>query len=310
MTNYAQAIDDHYGQADLGASILAALERAGKDVNALTRDDIASFDEFHIRGRKATRELAHLADLKPGMKVLDIGCGIGGAARTLADESGCHVTGIDLVQEYCRTAQMLSERVGANSRVTFRHGDVMNMSFDRASFDAVLSQHVLMNIEDKARLFKEVRRVLQPEGRLVLYEICGGSVAPPHYPVPWASDASINFLVKSQELRQMLDKAGFEELTWRDVTAPTVDWFRAMAAAVAARPADTPPPLGLHLLMGSNAAEKVANLRRNLEEERSRVVQGVLRPIPESCPSAFSTQIAVGTGFKESRGGHFSLEGR
>jgi ubiquinone/menaquinone biosynthesis C-methylase UbiE len=278
MTTFSQAINNHYGQADLGVTILTALQRAGKNVNALTRDDIASFDEFHIRGRKATQELARLADLKAGTKVLDLGCGIGGTARTLATEFGCQVTGIDLVDTYIQTAEMLNLRIGLNDdRITFQHGSVLAMPFDNASFEAALSLHLTMNIQDKTQLVQEVRRVLRPEGRFALYEICAGSVSTPHFPVPWAGDSSINFLVEPKELRQMVNEAGFKELVWEDVTAATLEWFQAMKASRAARPADAPPPLGLNLIMGATTAEKIGNLRRNLEEDRVRVIQGVFQ---------------------------------
>ena len=277
MKTYTQSINDHYGDAELRSRILTSLEKAGKDVHALKREDIARFDEFHIRGREATRELAQLADLREDAKVLDLGCGLGGAARTLAYEFGSEVTGIDLVEDYIQTAQMLSDRMGKNGRITFRHGNVLDIPFDEASFDVVWSQHVTMNIEDKTRMFAEVRRVLRPNGRIAIFEICAGPTAPPHFPVPWASDAAINFLAEPAELRQMLVNSGFKELTWRDVSASSLEWFLAMIAATKARPVDAPPPLGLNVLMGGTTAEKITNLRRNLEEDRIRVVQGVFQ---------------------------------
>ena len=79
MSDYAQAINQHYGQAELSAKILTALREAGKDLAALTRDDLAPFDEHHRGGREATRELAHLVGLRAGMHVLDVGSGFGGA---------------------------------------------------------------------------------------------------------------------------------------------------------------------------------------------------------------------------------------
>ena len=82
MSDYAHAINQHYGQAELCAKILAALRAAGKDLDALTRDDLASFDELHDGGREGTRELARLAGLRAGMHVLDMGSGLGGPART------------------------------------------------------------------------------------------------------------------------------------------------------------------------------------------------------------------------------------
>jgi SAM-dependent methyltransferase len=272
----AKAINDYYGKTDLGLTILAALEKAGKDINALTRDDIASFDEFHIGGREVTRELAHLADLQADTSVLDLGCGIGGAARTLASEFGCEVTGIDLVEEYYRTAQILSTRVGQDDKTTFQHGDATDVPFADDTFDVVWLQHMAMNIDDKPRLFNEVRRVLRPTGRLALYEICAGSVNPPHFPVPWAGDSSINSLVQPQQLRQLLRDAGFNEVEWRDVTPASLEWFQKVLTNMRARPADAPPPLGLNLLMGATTGQKAVNSTRNMEEDRIRIIQGVL----------------------------------
>ncbi len=277
MNVYAKSINDHYSQAGLGEKILAAYERAGKNVHTLTRDDLSSFDEFHIGGREATRELARLAGLQAGMKVLDLGSGVGGPARTLAAEFGCEVVGLDIVEDYCLAAEMLTARVGLSDSVTFRHGDVMNMPFGEASLDVVWSQHTMMNIADKARLFDEIRRVLRPQGRLALHEVCEGPISAPHFPVPWASDPAISFLVTPEELRHMLGHAGFAELVWKDVTAPSLAWFRQMIANMAARSKDAPQPLGLNLLMGERTAEKAANVVRNLEEDRIRVVEGVLK---------------------------------
>jgi SAM-dependent methyltransferase len=276
MKTYTTLINDHYGHVNLGENILTAYERAGKDIHSLTRDDISSFDEFHIRGRDASRELAHLVDLRAGEKVLDIGSGVGGPARTLAGEFGCEVVGLDLVEEYCRTADMLTARVGLSDRVTFRQGDVLDMPFDDGSFDVVWSQHVTMNIENKMRMFREVRRVLRPGGRFVLYEICEGSASTIYFPVPWANDSTISFLVTTGELQQMLGDSGFTELVWKDISMISLEWFQGMVAAVAAMPKDK-PALGLNLLMGKTTPEKAKNLTRNLEEDRVRVVQAVLK---------------------------------
>jgi SAM-dependent methyltransferase len=275
MTTYLQAINDHYGDLELRPRILTSLKNAGKDVNAIVREDVDKFDEFHIRGREATRELAELTGNLEGAKVIDLGCGLGGPARTLAYEFGSEVTGIDLVDEYIRAAQMLSDRLGKNGQITFRQGNVLDIPFEDASFDVVWVQHVSMNIEDKGLMFAEARRVLRPNGRLAIYEICAGSDGPPHFPVPWAGDPSINFLATPAELRRTVVDAGFSDIVWRDVTLPSLEWFLAMIAASQARPADAPPPLGLNVLMGETTPEKIKNLKRNLEENRVRVVQGV-----------------------------------
>jgi len=274
MKEYEQSIIDHYGQADLNAHILEAYERAGKRITLY--GDTASFDEFHIRGREATRELAKLADLSEGMKVLDLGCGVGGPVRTLAAEFGCRVWGIDLVAEYCRCASMLAEQVGLSEMVTFRQADMTDLPFEDGDFDAAWTEHTIMNIEDKAKLFAEIRRVLRPNGTFALYEICSGSASPPFFPLPWASDQSISFLFDQDALRETLREAGFEELIWRDVTELSLKWFHGVIAAIKPRKDDS-PRLGLNLLMGKTAADKSKNIIRNLKEDRIRVVQGVFR---------------------------------
>src|SRR5262245_20227270 len=119
MRTHSDALNQHYAPTDICARILGRLRQAGKDLTRLSRDDLAAFDEFHSGGRESTRELARLAGLRRGMRVLDIGSGVGGPARTLATEFGCRVIGIDLAAEYCRAAQMLTEMVGIGEGIAF-----------------------------------------------------------------------------------------------------------------------------------------------------------------------------------------------
>ena len=273
-TAHEAALNEHYGVSDLGDEILDALEAAGKDVDALTRDDIASFDEFHIRGLEATREVADLAEVEDHSRVLDVGCGIGGPARTLASEFGCDVVGLDIVEEYCRAATLFTDRVGLTDDVRFQHGNALDLPFEDEEFDVVWFEHTLLNIEAKGVTFEEASRVLRPGGTLALYEICAGPGGEPVFPVPWASDASLSYLDPPERLREIILDRGFDEVAWRDVTGPSLEWFRNVVESMQSRPADAPPPLGLNLLMGAETPTKAANVVRNLEEDRITVVQG------------------------------------
>jgi SAM-dependent methyltransferase len=276
MASYRQKMGQHYGTTDLTGRILTALEQAGKDPGLITREDLAAVAEFHIRGRDATRELAALADLREGWKVLDVGCGIGGAARTLAAEFGCRVLGVDIVREYIRTAQDLTELLGLAGGVAFRHGDFLSGGFDPESFDVVWVQHVLMNVEDKPRFFAVAFETLRGGGRLALHEVCAGSGGPLHFPVPWAGDPSISFLVTPEALRRQAAQGGFGEVAWQDITETSIRSIRATLAALAARPPEAPPPVALNLLMGETARDKLLSMGRNLEEGRIRVVLAVV----------------------------------
>ena len=267
----AGAIERNYGRSGLIARTLAALDAAGLDPESLDRNTLQPLDEFHIRGRAATRELAALAGLSSGDQVVDVGCGVGGPARTLAAETGCRVTGLDLMPEYCELAQLLNAGTGLADRVTVRHGSALAMPFDDGAFDAAWMQHVSMNIEDKARLYREIRRVLRSGGVLALNEVYAGPGGARRYPVPWAADAAIDFLVPQEEARRAMAAAGLREAEWVDVTEKSTEWFQGVLGG---RRSGPPPALGLHLLV-SDFPARAANVLRNLEEGRITVAMGV-----------------------------------
>src|SRR5258706_5187293 len=93
------AVERHYTRGDLLDRILGALAATGKDPDALVAADLSPVDEFHTRGRDATDELATLAGIAAGQKVLDVGCGIGGPAPHLAQRYGCHVHRLHLTAQ-------------------------------------------------------------------------------------------------------------------------------------------------------------------------------------------------------------------
>ena len=186
-------IQQHYTRPDLGDTILSALAATGKDLDHLTLEDLAPVDEFHVRGRQATIELAQQLPLDADTHVLDVGSGLGGASRYLALTYGCRVTGLDLTEAYCRVAQILADRLGLGSRVTYHHGSAVTMPFDDASFDVIWTQHAAMNIADKSTLYGEIRRVLRPGGVFACYDILAGPGGTPHFPVPWAREPSFSF---------------------------------------------------------------------------------------------------------------------
>src|SRR5215813_3523454 len=212
MSDYAHAINRIYGQAELGAKILTALREAGKDLETLTRDDLASFDEQHGGGREATRELARLTGLRAGMYVLDVGSGLGGPARTLAAEFGCQVVGIDLTEAFCEVATMLTAQVGLTHKVKFEHGGALKMPFEDATFDVVWTQFAGMNIQDKGSLYAEIRRVLKPGGRLALHEVMAGARRDLHFPVLWANDPILSFLRPPEQIQELLADNGFHKV--------------------------------------------------------------------------------------------------
>lgn len=267
-------VQAHYGQPDLGNRILSALQDAGKDIEHLTPEDLAPVDAFHIRGRAATLEMAQAAGIDASMRVLDVGSGIGGTSRCLAREFGCHVTGIDLTDEYCRAAALLSGRVGLAGLVDYRQGDATRLPFADASFDVVWSEHAAMNIPDKAALYREMYRVLKPGGTLAIHDILAGPAGPVLFPVPWARTEASSFLVTPAALRALLEQSGFTITSWSDKTEAARTWFASLAEKIRR---EGLPKLGFHVLLGEDFRAMAQNQRRNLEEQRIALAQVLAR---------------------------------
>lgn len=205
MDRYADSLNAHYGRSGLLAAIEQGLAAAGK-TGALTIDDLAPVDQFHSRGRDATLELVELAGLEPGMRVLDVGGGIGGAARLLAHANRCRVTVVDLTEEFCRVGAALTARAGLTPLVEFRHGNALDLPFPDASFDVVLSTFGVMFTPNQEKAATEMLRVVRQGGRIALacwtpesfigqlFKTIGAHVPPPpglRSPALWGSEARL-----------------------------------------------------------------------------------------------------------------------
>lgn len=273
MNSLDSNIQEHYGRQGLYEAILEALTAAGKDINQLKPEDLAPIDEFHIRGREATRELASQVQLNSKHKVLDVGSGVGGASRFLALEYGCRVTGLDLSEEYCRVAQSLANRLGLNSLVTYQQGSALDMPFEDNSFDIVWTQHATMNIADKPRLYSEIARVLRPNGYFTMYDVLAGPVTPLYYPVPWARDSSISFLTTPDGTRELLEATGLHILGWRNTSEIGREWFKKVAAKMQQQSETL--KLGFHILLGPDFRVMAQNQVLNLNENRIVLIECV-----------------------------------
>ncbi len=269
MTDTLTKVREHYSATGLTGRIKSALGAIASEEQTLTVAQLAALDQFHTRGILATAELANAAEIAPSTRVLDLGCGVGGPARYLAATFRCEVMGVDLSADFIDAATYLTARCGLTGRVTFQTGDALHLPFEDAAFDTVFLQHVAMNIQDRAALYAEMRRILTASGRFVTYDVVlrdGAAL----YPTPWARDASTSFLLSEAETRTALEQAGFKSIFWRDDTRIALDWFQAMIAAG--------PPSGpnLGVVMGPDFPIMIGNLARNLRENRLGVLSAVL----------------------------------
>jgi SAM-dependent methyltransferase len=265
------AVRDHYqaaieDRAALLARIAAAVDRLEPPIDARK---LAPLDQFHMGGLAATAAVAERARPARGEAVLDAGSGLGGPARYLAAAFGCQVEGVDLSPDYVAIARLLTDRAGLSDRVSFSEGDLLHLPFDDARFDLVWAQHVAMNIADRAGLYRELRRVLKPGGRLVFYDPVAADDHPDlTYPVPWAQTARTSTLLTIAETSAALADAGFDAIAIDDVTEAALGW-----AAQQGLP--TQGALNAGMVLGARMAGMAANFMLNLREGRVRLGLGV-----------------------------------
>jgi ubiquinone/menaquinone biosynthesis C-methylase UbiE len=214
-------------------------------------------------------ELAEGMRLNGDSRVLDVGSGLGGTARTLAAEYGCHVTGLDLTQAFCEAATVISDWVNLGDQVAFQEGDATSPPFADDQFDAAITVHVAMNIADKQKLYEEARRVVKPDGIFAAYDILQGEGGEALFPAPWARDPSISHLATPDEMQALLSGAGFRILDVRDSTEESLDWLEARTTHMAQSGSST---ITTQILFGEDFTEMVANQLRCLRERRIRTV--------------------------------------
>lgn len=269
-------VDAHYSGRTTHDGVIAAVRAAFPPGRQLTTGDLSPLDQFHLRGEEATRQLSELVSISADSYVLDVGSGIGGPARYIATKTGCRVTGIDLSTEYCSIARTLSEILNLYDLVDFKQGDATEMPFADESFDIAITQHVVMNIEDRGRLYSEINRVLRPHGRFAMYDVFKKGDEELTYPVPWARDASLSFLRQFDETRSLLTSAGFAVSSFEDITDQSASWLFQQSQR---SPGEDRTPLGLELLMGSDFDAIRGNYARNLRAGRIGLLMAVVEKV-------------------------------
>ncbi|HWI21404.1 MAG TPA: methyltransferase domain-containing protein [Baekduia sp.] len=219
MSTVVEKMAAHFGrEAALADRVAEVLEKAGKHAGNTSVEELAGLDQWHVMGLEPTRRLAEIAQIGADDLVLDAGCGMGGPARLLAKTRGCFVHGIDMTEPYLEAADVMNDVTQMADKVSLKKGDVTAIDFDDDTFDVVWTQHAAQSIPDKAKFFSEVARVLKPGGRFVVHDLYKGAGDPVHYPAFWGEDDSIGFLVSDDEMRRLLEQAGFEVVSWEDTT--------------------------------------------------------------------------------------------
>jgi SAM-dependent methyltransferase len=223
--------------------VLAAVaRRRGPGAGRLDVEDLFDFDQDHYGGLAAVDALADRALITGASRALDVGAGLGGPARFLASRRACRVVGLELNARRVEGGARLTRRVGLAGRVRLIRGDARRLPFANASFDACISQEVLLHIADKAAVLAGCCRVLRAGGRLAFTDW----IAHPRLAdrerdqlFEWMAVTTLQTLTSYPLL---IGQAGFawaeaEDLSaqWRVILRQRIDRYRRLRDDLAAR---------------------------------------------------------------------------
>jgi ubiquinone/menaquinone biosynthesis C-methylase UbiE len=258
----------HYASPGIKEKIQAGLQALGKTVDTATPGDLKMMDEFHMGGAPAAMHVLQAMRFAKDDTVLDVGCGVGGTTRALAAKfSVAQIEGVDLTPEYIEVGNEInawplikeSFKGGVVPRLT--QGSALALPYPDASFSKIVMLHVGMNIEDKARLFLEFKRVLKPGGTVGVFDVMRTSEGELPFPMPWSSRAETSFVETPEVYKQSMSQAGFTVLHEENRREAIMDALAKQLAQPA--PDGSPPPknpLTLGILMGESFPQKGQNI--------------------------------------------------
>lgn len=267
-----QEISEFWGVGDTWERIQGAAEQAGVSLSEMSIRELAPIDHYHARGFEATVDLANRLPVKPGHHLLDIGCALGGPARYMADRFKCKISGIDITPGYIFAGNELSRITGMENQVELQVGSGTELPYDDNSFDGAYTQHVTMNIADRESFFEEAFRVIKPGGFFGLSEHGLGPAGDPIYPLPWAEDEGMSYLITKQKTEELLRQTGFTNLETIDTGPRYVAAYDKLLTKIQNEGA---PILGLHVVGGDDVPKRATNSTRCIKEGRTHPIEVV-----------------------------------
>jgi len=145
--------------------IFNELREIGKSTSStLLVEDLTKFDQLHYHGTDALDIFIEKLEINEKTKILDVGSGIGGPARYIANQTGAEITAIELQPDQNNLAKDLTKKCGLSNKVNHICGDILDYDFKNQTFDVVVSWLTLYHIANHKILLKKLFDLLNPNG--------------------------------------------------------------------------------------------------------------------------------------------------
>ncbi|MFA5167851.1 MAG: methyltransferase domain-containing protein [Candidatus Omnitrophota bacterium] len=199
--------------------IYREIDAAGYKRDApLKAKDLASFDQYHYFSTDAVDDAIDRLKIEPGENIIDIGSGIGGPARYLAEKTGCHVTALELQSDLHHIACSLTKRCGLSGLVHHLCGDILAFPEWGRPFDAAVSWLSFLHIPDRSSLLEKCDAIVKPGGKIFIEDFCKRGEFNPEETKILSEDVQCPYLPTGEEYKDQLIENGFAEVELIDKT--------------------------------------------------------------------------------------------
>ncbi|TPQ15490.1 SAM-dependent methyltransferase [Streptomyces sporangiiformans] len=197
----------------------------------LTPADLEPYDQLHYLGHQALDNAVTQLGVIPGAEVVDIGAGLGGPARYLAERYECHLTAVELQPELHELSEELTSLCGLPERVRAIQADVLTLGGAGWSqrYDHLLSLLAILHIPRRDELFGVCRELLRPGGTFYIEDFYARRPLTDEEQTDLAGLVACPYLPDEAHYREDLARAGFTDVTWTDATDLWLPWVRDRA---------------------------------------------------------------------------------
>ena len=259
-------IENFWTRGDLHSRINQAMSDSGLNNKKLEIEDLFPIDQYHARGIGATKDLGKRMPITKNQKILDVGCGLGGPARYYAKEFKCHITGVDITPSFIEIGNNFNRLTSMSTMVDLYVGNGEKLEFEDEVFDGAYSQHVTMNISDRMKFFSEIYRVLKKGSFFAFTEHGLGPEGDPIFPLPWADNQEMSFLLPLENTNAILKEIGFINIKLIETGDKYIEGYEKL---IQKQPKSEKPTLGIHVIGGSSMHERSINSMRSIKENRT-----------------------------------------